>query len=50
VRTLEDALGDPETYAAGPDKGRALAEDLAAAKAELERLMTRWEQLEARRE
>ena len=50
VGELEAVLGDPATWAEGPDRGRELGETLATARAELEALMSRWELLEAKRQ
>ena len=49
VIALETRLADPAAYAAGGDSVRTLLRDLEAAKAEVERLIARWEELESRR-
>jgi ATP-binding cassette subfamily F protein uup len=49
VIALEARLADPAAYAAGGDSVRTLLRDLEAAKAEVERLIARWEELESRR-
>ena len=48
VTRIEAQLADPQTYEQGPEAGRELGEALTAARAEVERLMQRWEELEAR--
>ena len=47
--SLEARLADPAAYAAGGDSVRQLLGDLDTAKAEVERLIARWEELESRR-
>jgi ATP-binding cassette subfamily F protein uup len=49
VVAIEARLADPAAYAAGGDSVRTLLRDLDAAKAEVERLIARWEALESRR-
>jgi ATP-binding cassette subfamily F protein uup len=49
VSQLEARLADPGLYATGGDEVKNLTTDLAAARAEAARLMSRWEELEARR-
>ena len=47
----EGKLADPRAYATkAPLEAKVVAEALAAAKAEVSRLVARWEQLESRRE
>jgi len=46
---LESRLADPSVYAAGGDAVKTMLRDLDAAKAEVERLIARWEDLESRR-
>jgi ATP-binding cassette subfamily F protein uup len=50
VARIEARLSDPATYEAGTDLGRTLTDDLPKARAEVERLMARWEELESKRE
>ncbi len=50
VTKIEKALSDPRTYASGPPDAKAMRGELAEAKADVGRLVTRWEHLEARRE
>jgi ATP-binding cassette subfamily F protein uup len=47
---LQTKLTDPSVFAAGPGTGQRLASEAAAAQAEVERLMARWEALESKRE
>jgi ATP-binding cassette subfamily F protein uup len=49
VVALEARLADPAVYAAGGDAVRTMLGDLDSARAEVERLIARWEDLEARR-
>jgi len=46
VSELTQALSDPETYAKGGNKATELHEELTSVRAEVERLMARWEELE----
>jgi len=50
VAALEARLADPDLYAKSPADAAMVAEDLAAAKAEVAKLIARWEGLEARRD
>jgi ATP-binding cassette subfamily F protein uup len=49
VAAVEKILADPETYRSRGDEVGALQRDLAHHQAEVERLMERWEELEARK-
>lgn len=48
VAAAEARLADPEVYQGGAPQLMALTEQLAQAKAEVDRLMLRWEELESR--
>ncbi|HEY4102874.1 MAG TPA: ATP-binding cassette domain-containing protein, partial [Polyangiaceae bacterium] len=50
VRTLTETLADPATYAGGGKDVPRITAELAAAKAEVERLSLRWEELELKQE
>ena len=52
IAAVEAKLGDPKLYTAptGAADSAKLRADLQAAKAEVERLTARWEELESRRE
>ncbi len=45
---LEAALSDPDLYATGADRAKDIIADLALARAEIDKLTARWEQLESR--
>ncbi|HSQ66119.1 MAG TPA: ABC-F family ATP-binding cassette domain-containing protein, partial [Polyangiaceae bacterium] len=49
VGATERALNDPAIWASEPERARQLGADLEVARAEVERLTSRWESLESRR-
>jgi ATP-binding cassette subfamily F protein uup len=49
VADFEARLGDPAVYARGGDTVKKILHDLAEAKASVERLTARWEELESLR-
>ena len=46
---VEARLADPGTYAGGPELGRSLNAELETLRADVDRLMARWEELESKR-